>query len=111
MSEMSDTTGARLRKLRKSRKLKQTAVAEAIGIARPFLSMLESDRKDGGIVTLAALARFYNTSLDYIYFGKSNPEKHDEPEIVSLWNNLSEEDQDHLKTLIERFTGNNKTWK
>lgn len=55
----------RLRQLREERELKQTTVAEDLGISRTTLSNYEAGMRpslDNGI----ALARYYHVSLDYV---------------------------------------------
>ncbi|GAN96680.1 transcriptional regulator XRE [Komagataeibacter europaeus NBRC 3261] len=99
---MSDTVGSRLRRLRMTKKLKQADVAEAVGIARPYLSDLESGKKDGSFRTVGALADFFDVSLDYLYRGIEAPfpgaEKHCSPPytaeefaMIELWREMDEE--------------------
>lgn len=56
----------RLKALRKQRKLTQVAVQMATGIEQTLLSKYERGERVPPTETLALLARFYGTSMDYI---------------------------------------------
>lgn len=56
----------RLRTLREERELKQTTVAEEIGISRAMLSNYESGKMPS-LWNAIKLAQFYHVSLDYIF--------------------------------------------
>ncbi len=58
--------GSRLKELRKEKKLTQKVVAEALDISKPVLSQYESDQRVPSVGRLISLARFYQTSIDYI---------------------------------------------
>lgn len=64
--------GARLKALREARGEVQAVVAEAVGIERASLSMLENDRDKPGRDTLFALAKYYMVSADYLETGASS---------------------------------------
>jgi len=67
--DQKQTMGSRLRDLRKSRGLTQTAVAAATGVERSHLSKIESDQDAPGRANLGALATFYNVTMDYLQTG------------------------------------------
>ena len=58
-------TENRLRQLREERELKQTTVAEEIGISRAMLSNYESGKMPS-LYSAIKLAQYYHVSLDYI---------------------------------------------
>lgn len=58
--------GSRLKELRKEKGLTQKIVAEALDISKPVLSQYESDQRTPSVGRLISLARFYNSSIDYI---------------------------------------------
>lgn len=54
----------RLRYIRLARGMTQTALAEKAGIARPYLSQLESGLKSGSVDTLKTLAKVLGVTTD-----------------------------------------------
>lgn len=62
----TDTTGGRLRKLRKELGFTSLSVAFAIGMDPHNLSMIENNKKNMSISDLKRLCRFYNVSADYV---------------------------------------------
>jgi len=58
--------GARLRELRKERKLTQVAVQMQTGIEQALLSKYENGERIPPTETLIVLADFYRVSIDYI---------------------------------------------
>jgi transcriptional regulator with XRE-family HTH domain len=55
--------GARLRSLRKARRLSLEEVASGCGISRSFLSLIENDRSDISFSKLIRLVNFYGISV------------------------------------------------
>lgn len=101
--------GQRLVELRERRDLNQVEVAEAVGIGRPFLSSIENGKKDGSISTIAALADFYDVSLDYLYSGKmpssqadSDDIAHNEEErlLLKIWRIVDDDERHSLMVLL-----------
>lgn len=103
---MRDTLGARLNRIRADRGMNQVEVAEATGLGRSFLSMLENDKKEPGLANLLALADFYDVSVDYLVCRSPSPARHavldpdkpsqviddpDELAIISLWREMNQE--------------------
>lgn len=55
-------------KERLKRGLSQSKAAEGIGIGQSMLSMLESGKREGSNETKKKVAKFYNKSVDYLFF-------------------------------------------
>lgn len=62
---MSNQIGAKLKNLRKSRKLTQEEFAEKIGVSRSTLSCYEIDQRTPSIKTLQVIAENFGVGLDY----------------------------------------------
>ena len=56
----------RLRSLREDRDLNQTQVAKVLGMSQAGYSKYETGENDIPTAVLIKLARFYNTSIDYL---------------------------------------------
>lgn len=56
----------RIRDLREDRDLTQTKVAEYLGMSQTGYSKYETGENDIPTAILIKLARFYNTSIDYL---------------------------------------------
>ena len=56
----------RLKDLREDNDLTQARVAKLLNITRPQYSLYETGKRDIPVDLLRILAKFYNTSLDYI---------------------------------------------
>lgn len=56
----------RIRDLREDRDLNQTQVANILGMSQTGYSKYETGENDLPTTVLIKLARFYNTSIDYI---------------------------------------------
>ena len=56
----------RIRDLREDRDLNQTAVAKMLGMSQTGYSKYETGENDVPTAILIKLARFYNTSIDYL---------------------------------------------
>ena len=61
----------RLRDLREDRELTQTQVAKELGMSQTGYSKYETGENDVPTAILIKLARFYNTSIDYL-LGETN---------------------------------------
>lgn len=100
--------GARLLKLRRSLGLTQVDVAVATGLGRPYLSVLEKDKKEGSIASICALADFYQVSIDYLYRGTPPhssatdyvAKDDDERALLDAWRDISEEDRGALRVAL-----------
>lgn len=56
----------RLKDLREDNDLTQARIAKLLNITRPQYSLYETGKRDIPVDLLRILAKFYNTSLDYI---------------------------------------------
>ena len=56
----------RIRDLREDRDLNQTQVAQVLGMSQTGYSKYETGENDIPTTALIKLARFYNTSIDYL---------------------------------------------
>ena len=61
----------RIRNLREDRDLNQTQVASMLGMSQTGYSKYETGENDIPTTILIKLARFYNTSIDYL-LGETN---------------------------------------
>lgn len=68
----------RIRDLREDHDLKQSAIAMQLGISQTCYSKYEIGTSDIPVAILIQLARFYNTSIDYLLGETSNPKRYDE---------------------------------
>ena len=64
----------RIRDLREDRDLNQTQVASMLGMSQTGYSKYETGENDIPTAILIKLARFYNTSIDYL-LGETNQTK------------------------------------
>ena len=64
----------RIRDLREDRDLNQTKVAAMLGMSQTGYSKYETGENDIPTAILIKLARFYNTSIDYL-LGETNNSK------------------------------------
>lgn len=56
----------RLKDLREDHDLTQKNISETLKISRPQYSLYETGKRDIPVDLLRVLAKFYNTSIDYI---------------------------------------------
>ena len=61
----------RIRDLREDKDLNQTAIAKILGMSQTGYSKYETGENDIPTAVLIKLARFYNTSVDYL-LGRTN---------------------------------------
>lgn len=69
----------RLKDLREDPDLSQRIVSEKLNITRPQYSLYETGKRDIPVDLLIVLARFYNTSIDYITELTDVTQKYPEP--------------------------------
>lgn len=62
---MADTIGAKLRTLRKAKKMTQDELAALIGVKRATISNYEIDRRQPSLSDLKRFAEFFGVGLDY----------------------------------------------
>ena len=74
----------RLKDLREDHDLTQEIVAKNLKITRPQYSLYETGKRDIPIDLLCMLARFYNTSIDYLVGDTDKLERYPESKITKL---------------------------
>lgn len=67
----------RLRDLREDRDMNQTQIAKMLGMSQTGYSKYETGENDIPTSILIKLARFYNTSIDYLLGQTNNPQKYE----------------------------------
>ena len=63
----------RIRDLREDRDMNQTQIAKELGMSQTGYSKYETGENDIPTAVLIKLARFYNTSIDYLLGETDNP--------------------------------------
>ena len=66
----------RIRDLREDRDMTQTQVAKLLGMSQTGYSKYETGENDIPTSVLIKLARFYQTSVDYLLGETSNPKRY-----------------------------------
>ena len=66
----------RIRDLREDRDLNQTQLAKVLGMSQTGYSKYETGENDIPTAILIKLARFYNTSIDYLLGETNDPNKY-----------------------------------
>lgn len=66
----------RIRDLREDHDLNQTSVAQMLGMSQTGYSKYETGENDIPTAVLVALARFYNTSVDYLLGETDHPHRY-----------------------------------
>ena len=67
---------SRLRDLREDRDMNQTQVAKMLGMSQTGYSKYETGENDIPTAILIKLAKFYNTSIDYLLGQTNNPKRY-----------------------------------
>ncbi|MDQ0287802.1 helix-turn-helix transcriptional regulator [Desulfofundulus sp. TPOSR] len=67
---------ARLRELRTSRKISQTALSNAVGVSQRAISYYEAGKDIPTLDVLIRLADFFDISLDYLVGRSDDPRRH-----------------------------------
>ncbi|ANB59739.1 MULTISPECIES: helix-turn-helix domain-containing protein [Bacillales] len=65
--------GNRIKELRKQLGMSQQALADAIGVSKPMISLYENNRNKPDIDTLIKIGKVLNTSLDSLLFQPADP--------------------------------------
>ena len=68
----------RLKDLREDHDLSQEKISQLLKITRPQYSLYETGKRDIPVDLLRTLAKFYNTSIDYIVGDTDNPKRYSE---------------------------------
>lgn len=67
---------SRLRDLREDRDMNQTQIAKMLGMSQTGYSKYETGENDVPTAILIKLARFYNTSIDYLLGETNDPKRY-----------------------------------
>lgn len=73
-----DAMYPRLRDLREDRDLTQTQLAKILGMSQTGYSKYETGENDVPTAILIKLARYYNTSIDFLLGQTDCPQRYDE---------------------------------
>jgi transcriptional regulator with XRE-family HTH domain len=93
--------GAKLKNLRKSRKLTQQEFADKIGVSRSTLSCYEIDQRTPSVKTLQHVAELFGVGLDY--FGITTA-KDDALELLTRAKEVFESDNVPTETKEQLYT-------
>ncbi len=63
---MNTKLNARIKELRKELGLSQTDLAREVGVSQDAVSLWELGKREPSVTELVKLARFFNTTLDYL---------------------------------------------
>ena len=66
----------RIRNLREDKDMSQTQIAKILGMSQTGYSKYETGENDIPTGILIKLARFYNTSIDYLLSETDNPKRY-----------------------------------
>ena len=66
----------RIRDLREDRDMNQTQIAQILGMSQTGYSKYETGENDVPTAILIKLARFYNTSIDYLLGETNDPKRY-----------------------------------
>jgi len=66
LQELSLEKSNPIKIIRKYRGMTQDDLASAVGVSRPYLTEIETGRKDGSIKTLKSIAKALNVSLEFL---------------------------------------------
>lgn len=86
---MNESIGAKLRTLRKERKLTQQELADRLGIKRPSISNYEIGRRTPSLKELRRFSEFFGVGLDYFGFAQ----KDDILDLVARAKNVFESEE------------------
>lgn len=108
--------GARLKKLRKQKKPRETQedLAAAVGVTRSTIAGIESGGDGGGLDTMIAIADYYKVPMDWLLCRKVPPggplvgkfvDDPDELAIADFWAGLNDGERATMLRLlrIDRF--------
>ncbi len=93
----NSSMGKRLADLRAEKNEKQEVVAETIGISPEYLSKIENNKKVPSLDVIMLLKEHYETSMDYILYGK----KERKCDIIRIWGNLDNDAQKMVCNIME----------
>lgn len=104
----------RLKELRTSKKLTQTALSVKVGCSQNTISRIELERTNPDVEVLQGLANCFDVSIDYLLFRtdqkqpapnlSTSPAKQRVTEYCRKLNLLSVHDREAVYALIEHYT-------
>ncbi|MFS7398537.1 helix-turn-helix domain-containing protein [Carnobacterium maltaromaticum] len=105
--------GERLRELRKKHGLTQTQLGKLINLSHVSISGYENNTRLPDAEILSKLADVLNTTTDYLLGRTNNPKKDttkttDAQFLFFEKENLTSEDEDYLKLMVETMKKRNK---
>lgn len=102
-----------LKRLRSEKGISQQALAEIIGISQQSVNKYENHNIEPDITTLILLAKYFNTSVDYLIGNTEidhiieNLESYelndDESTLINNYRKLSTAEKDSIKTVITNY--------
>lgn len=73
----------RIGDLRRARGMRQSELAEAVGVSASAIGMYEQGRREPDLHMLLKLARLFDVSVDYLIGASDRPERFDVNEIAA----------------------------
>lgn len=89
--------GERLAELRNNKNETQEVVAEVIGITTEYLSKIENDKKMPSMEVTKSLAEYYDTTLDYLVYGR----KKRKCNMISIDGDIDDKIQEMLQNIVD----------
>lgn len=85
---------ANLKKLRKEYNISQKQLADVVGVSQQSINKYENHNIEPDIATLKNMAKFFNTSIDYLVGYKENEANFSNTkELLRLFNLMTDEQQ------------------
>lgn len=103
---------ANLKKLRNEYNISQQQLADVIGVSQQSINKYENHNIEPDIETLKMMAKFFNTSIDYLVGYKKSETKFDNTqELLRLFNLMTVEQQRIFIEQGKAFVNSNDTSK
>ena len=100
--------GEKLRMLRQQKGLSLDELAKITQSSKSYLWELEKGTKNPSAEKLSELAKYFGVTLDYLINEENNQSVDTAQRIFTRVNNLSEEDQKKIETIIETLFNDKK---
>ena len=98
-----------LRELRTKRCISQQFLAHELGISQQSINKYENHNVEPDIETLISMARYFDTSVDYLIGNTDSNKPYDlspeEKHIIDGYRALDKTEKTCIKTLIDVYTG------
>lgn len=102
-----------LKKLRNAKGISQQQLADVIGTSQQSINKYENHNIEPDIATLISLAKFFNTSVDYL-IGNTNIDRviesvksfdlnEDEANVIKGYRNLYENEKESIRLIIDNY--------